>query len=150
MNLRANTSPALDSWFDQLHELPASPAPLPPAASAARELPVDQADGLRKLFTGHTLRCIPVVSNPAIAFGGALLERLCTAYAEMGLSTLVVDAGERARAPRELAGFDLAEGSERLSPRTRFLAARGLPLRFVDANGSTASFLASSKRPSWA
>lgn len=141
MNLRANTSPALDSWFDQLHELPASPAPLPPAASAARELPVDQADGLRKLFTGHTLRCIPVVSNPAIAFGGALLERLCTAYAEMGLSTLVVDAGERARAPRELAGFDLAEGIERLSPRTSFLAARGLPLRFVDANGSTASFL---------
>ena len=152
MNLRPTTQPALDSWFDQLQEMPeATPAPLPrPTHVAARELPVpdagrdrpmDQADGLRKLFTGHTLRCIPVVSNPAIAFGGALLERLCTSYAEMGLHTLVIDAGERARAPRELAGFDLAEGIEPLSPRTSYLAARGLPLRFVDANGSTASFL---------
>lgn len=123
--------PATDSWFDQLDEL--APRELPP--------PADQAQGLRRLFAGHTLRCVPVVSNPILAFGGALLERLCTAYAEQGLRTLVVDAGERARAPRELARFDLAEGVEVLSPRVRYLAARGLPLRHVDAGGSTSGFL---------
>ncbi len=124
---------ATDSWFNQLDELPRDAAPFAP--------PADQADGLRRLFTGHTLRCIPVVSNPTLAFGGALLERLCTAYAELGLRTLVVDAGERARAPRELASFDLAEGVEALSPQVSYLAARGLALRFVDASGSTSTFL---------
>lgn len=103
--------------------------------------PADQADGLRRLFGGHTLRFVPVVANPGLAFGGALLERLCTAYAGFGLATLVVDGGERARAPHELAGFDLAEGVETLSPKVRFLAARGLALRYVDASGSTSAFL---------
>lgn len=123
--------PATDSWFNQLDELPARE--LPP--------PADQAQGLRRLFASHTLRCIPVVSNPSIAFAGAMLERLCTAYAEQGLRTLVVDAGEHARAPRELARFDLSEGIEVLSPQVRYLAARGLPLRHVDASGSTTAFL---------
>lgn len=127
--------PATDSWYNQLDELPTSPAPL------AVRAPADQAQGLRRLFVSRTMRCIPVVSNPAIAFGGALLERLCSAYAEQGLRTLVVDAGERARAPAELASFDLAEGLEVLSPHVSYLAARGLALRFVDAGGSTSSFL---------
>ena len=89
--------PATDSWFNQLDDLPARE--LPP--------PADQAQGLRRLFASHTVRCIPVVSNPSIAFAGAMLERLCTAYAEQGLRTLVVDAGEHARAPRELARFGI-------------------------------------------
>lgn len=133
------TRPATDSWFNQLDELPSAPAPY--AAPVAPPPAQDQAAGLRRLFTGRTLRCIPVVSNPTIAFGGALLERLCTTYAGMGLRTLVVDAGERARAPRELARFDLAEGIEQLSPQVGYLAARGLALRFVDASGSTSAFL---------
>jgi len=125
----------------------AEPAPEPAAHAASWPTdpldgrPLDQAAGLRRLFAAHTLRCIPVVSNPGIAFAGALLERLCTGYAERGLRTLVVDAGERARTPRELAGFELAEGVEALSPQVSYLAARGLPLRFVDASGSTAGFL---------
>lgn len=123
--------PATDSGFNELDALP--------VRSLAE--PADQAQGLRRLFAAHTMRCIPIVSNPTIAFGGAMLERLCTAYAEQGLRTLVVDAGERARAPRELASFDLSEGIERLSEHVRYVAARGLTLRYVDASGSTATFL---------
>jgi hypothetical protein len=102
---------------------------------------LDQADGLRRLFA-HSRACVvPVVSNPNVAFGGVMLERLCTAFAEHGKHTLVVDAGERANAPSEMAFFDLAECIEPLSARVSYLAARGLPLRFVDASGSTAPFL---------
>jgi hypothetical protein len=102
---------------------------------------LDQADGLRRLFA-HSRACVvPVVSNPNVAFGGVMLERLCTAFAEHGKHTLVVDASERANAPSEMALFDLTECIEPLSPRVSYLAARGLPLRFVDASGSTAPFL---------
>lgn len=141
--------PATDSWFNQLDGLPA-PSRIhlteylrsaDGSAEPRDGRPADQADGLRRLFTGRTLRFVAVVSNPTLAFGGALLERLCTAYADLGLTTLVVDAGERARAPNELASFDLAEGVDVLSPRVRFMAARGLALRFVDATGSTSAFL---------
>ena len=37
--------------------------------------------------------------------------------------------------------LDLSEGIERLSPQVSYLAARGLPIRHVDATGSTAPFL---------
>jgi flagellar biosynthesis protein FlhG len=104
-------------------------------------MPLDQADGLRRLFA-HARACIvPVVSNPNVAFGGVMLERLCTAFAEHGKHTLVVDAAERANAHAEMALLDLAECIEPLSARVSYLAARGLPLRFVDASGSTNGFL---------
>jgi len=101
----------------------------------------DQAHGLRRLFTGHAMRVVPLVSNPHLDFGGVLIERLCSAFVEWGLRTLIVDAGEHARTPAELVGFDLSEGIETLSPRVSYLAARGLPLRFVDARGRTGGFL---------
>lgn len=104
-------------------------------------MPLDQADGLRRLFAHTRTRFVPVVSNPHIAFGGVMLERLCTGFAEHGLQTLVVDAAERAHAPADLALFDLAACIERLSPQVSYLAARGLPLRHVDATGSTEGFL---------
>lgn len=103
--------------------------------------PMDQAAGLRQLFANSQTRFVPVVSNPHLVFGGVLLERLCTALGELNLHTLVVDAGERAAEPTELARFDLSEGLERLSHQVTYLSARGLPLRHVDASGSTASFL---------
>lgn len=103
--------------------------------------PLDQAAGLRQLFARSQTRFVPVVSNPQLAFGGVLLERLCTAIGELNMHTLVVDAGERSAEPTELARFDLSEGLERLSQQVSYLSARGLPLRHVDANGSTASFL---------
>jgi flagellar biosynthesis protein FlhG len=107
----------------------------------SRPLPQDQADGLRRLFAHARVCVVPVVSNPNVAFSGVMLERLSTAFAEHGKHTLVVDAGERANEPSELALLDLAEGIETLSPQVSYLAARGLPLRFVNAAGSTNAFL---------
>jgi len=107
----------------------------------SRPMPLDQADGLRRLFAHARVCVVPVVSNPNVAFGGVMLERLCTAFGEHGKHTLVVDAGERGGQPSELAMLDLAEGIERLSPQVSYLAARGLPIRHVDASGSTAPFL---------
>lgn len=103
--------------------------------------PPDQAHGLRRLFAQGGVRIVPLVSNPHVAFSGALLERLCSAFADEGASTLLVDACERAPAPDELAVMGLAECIEKLSPELGYLAARTLPLRHVDAKGSTAPFL---------
>ena len=58
-------------------------------------MPLDQAHGLRRLFAHARVCVVPVVSNPNVAFGGVMLERLCTAFAEYGKHTLVVDAAER-------------------------------------------------------
>jgi len=101
----------------------------------------DQAEGLRQLFAQSRVRFVPVVSNPHIGFGGVLLERLCTAFAEHGGSTLVVDAAEGAAEPGPMAPVDLRQCIETLSNEVSYLAARGLPIRFVDATGSTRSFL---------
>lgn len=109
--------------------------------SFSKPMPLDQADGLRRLFARQRVVHVPVVSNPHMAFGGVLLERLCSAFGEHGLHTLVVDASERAHAASELALVDLADAIEPLSTQVSYLAARGLPIRFVDAQGSTAPFL---------
>jgi hypothetical protein len=109
-----------------------------PSAPAS---PVDQAAGLRQMFATRSLRFIPVVANGQAGHGGLVLERLCTAYATLGLHTLVVDAGAQARPPCELAEFDLAEGIEPLSRQVSYMAARGLPLRHVDARGHCDSLL---------
>jgi flagellar biosynthesis protein FlhG len=111
------------------------------AEPMSRPMPLDQADGLRRLFSHSRVCLVPVVSNPNVAFGGVMLERLCTAFGEHGKHTLVIDAGERASEHSEMALLDLAECIETLSSRVSYMAARGLPIRFVDSNGSTASFL---------
>lgn len=111
------------------------------SSSSSTSRPVDQAHGLRQMFPSRVVRFIPVVSNPQVMFGGVVLERLCAAFAGFGLKTLVVDAGERARTPSELAGFDLAEGIEHLTDDVHYMPARGLPLRHVDAQGSSASLV---------
>lgn len=103
--------------------------------------PLDQADGLRRLFAGSRVRVIPVLSNPHVMSGGILLEGLCAAFAELGLHTLVVDAGELSPPPAELASVDLAACVERLSSHVSYLAARGLPMRHINAHGSAAQFI---------
>ena len=76
---------------------------------AFRPHPVqDQADGLRRLFASSRVRYIPVLSNPHVLSSGVLLEGLCAAFAELGLHTLVVDAGEM------VSGADLAKLSQLL------------------------------------
>src|SRR5690349_16407102 len=109
--------------------------------SSSRPVPLDQADGLRRLFAASRMRFVPCLSNPHVAFAGVLLERLCTAFAEHGLHVLLVDAGERSPQPNELAALGLAGCVETLSSEVSYLAARGLPLRYVDTQGSTADFL---------
>ncbi|KQV60008.1 hypothetical protein ASC95_00570 [Pelomonas sp. Root1217] len=101
----------------------------------------DQAHGLRRLFAASKTRFVPVVSNPRVMGAGVLLEGLCAAFAELNLNTLVVDAGEHSAKPSELASVDLSNCIERLSPKVSYLAARGLPLRHINAHGSAASFL---------
>lgn len=101
----------------------------------------DQAHGLRRMFAASKTRFVPVVSNPHVMGAGALLEGLCAAFAELNLHTLVVDAGEHSPTPSELAHVDLSNCVERLSPQVSYLAARGLPMRYVNAQGSAASFL---------
>lgn len=103
--------------------------------------PQDQADGLRKLFAASRTRIIPVVSNPEVLDAGVLLEGLCAACSEMGLQTVVVDAGELSPVASEMAAVDLSACVERLSAQVSYLAARGLPLRYINANGSAAEFL---------
>ena len=112
-----------------------------PTAASSAPMPFDQAHGLRRLFAHARVCHVPVVSNPNVAFGGVMLERLCTAFAEHGRRTLVVDAAERAGEPREMALLDLADCVEPLAENVSYLAARGLPIRFVDSSGSTAPFL---------
>ena len=101
----------------------------------------DQAEGLRQMFAHTRARFIPVVSNPHVAFGGVMLERLCTAFAERAANVLVIDAGERAGEAGEMALIELGQCIERLSSQVSFLPARGLPVRFVDATGSSRGFL---------
>ena len=103
--------------------------------------PQDQAHGLRQMFAHARVRMVPVVANPHMAFGGVMLERLCTAFAEQGAHVMVVDASERAPDPSELSVMDLTECMNTLSPQVTYMAARGLPLRYVDPTGSTGGFL---------
>ena len=111
------------------------------ATSAAK--PQDQAHGLRRLFARGRQRFVPLVHNPHVGFAGVGMERMCAAFAEQGLRTLVVDAADTASTPHELAHVDLSACVERLSSSVWFLAARGLPMRWLDSRGTTAGFLES-------
>jgi hypothetical protein len=63
------------------------------------------------------------------------------AWGERKLHTLVVDAAPNAGTPHEMALIDLKVCVEPLAGNVSFVAARGLPMKFVDARGSTAGFL---------
>jgi hypothetical protein len=112
--------------------------------TSSQPMPLDQADGLRRLFAGRSgaaQRVLPLVANPHVAFCGVVLDRLAAVLASHGRRVLVVDAATRSPAPGELAQLDLASAIEQLSPRVAYLPARGLPLAHVDTRGSAAGFL---------
>jgi hypothetical protein len=101
----------------------------------------DQAHGLRQLFhSGHRL-LLPVVQSEKVGTSGVLLERLCTAFTDAGHQVLLVDAGPSSALPSEWASLDLASSLEPLGDRLQYLAARGLPMHFLDPRGSTAPFV---------
>lgn len=102
---------------------------------------VDQADGLRRLFARSSCTVLPLVSNPHVRASGVAVERVTAVLALMDRRTLVVDAGETSPLPDEASALDLAPCIERLSPKIAYLAARGLPRRYVDTHGSAARFV---------
>jgi hypothetical protein len=104
----------------------------------------DQADGLRRLFPhgrAGAQRFIGVAANAEVAFSGLALERLAAACATPERRVLVVDCASPTALPKELAQIDLAACVEPITPQLSYLAARGLPLRHVDARGSCDNFL---------
>lgn len=103
--------------------------------------PSDQADGLRRLFAGRAKRYVALASNPLVPFHGVAIERLAAACTMLGHHVLVVDAAETAPRADEACAIDLALGVQPIAPTVSYLAAGGLPLRFVDARGSCARLL---------
>ena len=101
----------------------------------------EQADGLRRLFRGHAVKFIPLVANPHVLFSGLAIEQLATALVQLGHSTLVIDAADSAPTADEASALGLACCVERLTPRLSYLAARGLPRRYVDTRGSAGRLL---------
>jgi len=104
--------------------------------------PVDQADGLRRLFaSGRRQRLVPVAFNAHVDCTPILLERLAGALHELGAHTLVVDAADSAPRANAMAEIDLTAAIESLGERMSYLAARGLPLRHVNTRGSCEAWL---------
>jgi flagellar biosynthesis protein FlhG len=108
---------------------------MPDFYPSSRPMPLDQADGLRRLFGGRRRAVLPLVSNPHVAFGGVVLDRLAQALAAQGRHVLVVDAATGSPPPAELAAVDLALCIETLAPRVAYLAAGGLAAAYVDTRG---------------
>lgn len=109
--------------------------------AASRPTPLDQADGLRRLFAGSATRFLALASNPHAPFSGVAIEHISAALALQGRRTLVVDAADGSPAAPEAAAFELAACIETLSPEVSYLPARGLPLRYVNTRGSSARLL---------
>ena len=114
------------------------------SSEVRRAQPGDQADGLRRLFSTHTVRFIPVVSNPFVVQESVLIQQICAALEQLGLYTLVVDVCEsgsgRSLVPVRTTD-DLASEIQVLTDRTAWLPARGLPARWSSASGSPLGFL---------
>ena len=110
-------------------------------ATASSAPPQDQADGLRRMFSGRQRRVLPLVANPHVPFCGVVLDRLTAVLAEQGHQVLVVDAALHSPSAHELALLDLSACVERLSPRVCYLAARGLPMAHVDTRGCAGAFI---------
>ncbi len=109
--------------------------------ATSRPAPLDQADGLRRLFAGRRLAVMPLVANPFIGFPGLVLDRLAAVLAAQGRSVLVVDAAATSPPPSELARMDLAAGIEAVSPGVSYLPAAGLPMAYVDTRGCAGRFI---------
>jgi len=104
--------------------------------------PVDQAEGLRRLFAaGRRQRLVPVAFNAHVDCTPVLLERLAGAFTELGAHTLVIDAADSAPRANAMAEIDLPAAIESLGANMSYLAARGLPLRHVNTRGSCEAWL---------
>ncbi len=112
--------------------------------ATSASVPLDQAEGLRQLFSGRAgpgRRIIALAANPHVAFNATVLDRVAATLSCLGRQVLVVDASLSAPAPHELARLDLAAGIEPMMPGVAYLPARGLPMHYVDTRGSAARFV---------
>jgi flagellar biosynthesis protein FlhG len=109
--------------------------------AASSPVPLDQADGLRRMFAGQRRHLLALAANPHVPFAGVLLDRVAQCFAAGEREVLVVDAADGAPDPHELARLDLAAGIERIGERVSYLPARGLPLAHVDTRGSATGFI---------
>jgi flagellar biosynthesis protein FlhG len=116
-------------------------APLSAPLSTPQSAPLDQADGLRRMFSGRRRHVLALAANPHVPFAGVVMDRLASVLAASRREVLVVDAASTSPAPHELAGVDLAACIEPLSPRVSYLAARGLPRAHIDTRGSAGGFI---------
>lgn len=107
----------------------------------SKPLPLDQADGLRRMFAGRQQRVLALVANPYVPFSGVVLDRLAAVLAAPGRQVLVVDASSASPPPHELAAIDLNAGVETVSPGVAYLPAAGLPLAYVDTRGCAGGFI---------
>jgi flagellar biosynthesis protein FlhG len=112
-----------------------------PVPARAPRAPQDQADGLRRLFSGRRRVVLPLAANPHGAAGARVLDRLAVLLASLGRHVLVVDAASTSPLPHELASVDLSACVQSVAPRVSYLAARGLPLDYVDTRGSAQAFV---------
>ena len=106
-----------------------------------RPMPLDQADGLRRMFAGRRRHVLAVVANPYVAFSGVVLDRLAAVLSAPGRRVLVVDASSASPPPHELAALELASCIEAVSPQVDYLPAAGLPLSYVDTRGCAGRFI---------
>ena len=119
----------------------------------SRPMPLDQADGLRRMFAGRQRWVLPLVANPYVPFSGLVLDRLSAVLSGRlsallpnvvpvpGCQVLVVDASSASPPPHEMAALDLSAGIEAVSPRVAYLPAGGLPMAYVDTRGSAGGFI---------
>lgn len=101
----------------------------------------DQADGLRRLFQGSSMRFVPVVANPHVVWSGVAIERLTASLVDCDRHVLIVDAADTSPPIAESIALGLASCIESVGPHVSYLAARGLPRRCIDTRGSAARML---------
>ena len=94
--------------------------------------PLDQADGLRRMFASRQRRVLALAANPYVPFSGVVLDRLSALLAASGRTVLVVDASSASPPPHELAALDLSAGIEKVAAQVSYLPAAGLVTAFVD------------------
>ncbi|MCC6249814.1 MAG: flagellar biosynthesis protein [Rubrivivax sp.] len=112
--------------------------------ATSASVPLDQAEGLRQLFSRRGRggrRVIALAANGHVAHNAVVLDRVASTLSVLGRQVLVVDAALSAPAPHELARIELAAGLEPMMPGVAYLPARGLPLQYVDTRGSAARFI---------
>jgi flagellar biosynthesis protein FlhG len=109
--------------------------------ASSQRMPLDQADGLRRLFAGRRCQVLSLAANPHVAFSGVVLDRVAAVLAASGKRVLVVDAASSSPLPNEMASVDLAACIESIATRVSYLPARGLPRAYVDTRGSAAGFI---------